>query len=1093
MTHFPSESKATSASLQAKLARLKNRRTGPSEHGPKATGATEAPLTATQSNMWMANQLDSNSCSYQCSGHLLLHGPLDESALLGALADLQAHHSALRMTVVNSVDGLTQRIQTQKNSPCATISLQHLVGNQQSDELARIANEFTFDWDIEEGCALFRTQLVRLADASHVLLISYHHLIGDGQSANVIERDLLTLYEARINNSPAPLPAPTISFLDYVLKERAQHQDGTYNEQLNYWRKTLSSLPSPVTFPLDKDLDLAGLRERSDTGRVCRNISKSVTSESIKRFCGEQNVSPYTLFVAASSILLYHYGNREGQLIGCPTAGRDHAELKNTVGCFIRTIPLLLAPDSNLSVKDFLTAIRATLTEGLSNSRPALSDLSGALGAPSINGNAILFDVIVQHRNFNRVKTSTGNLSSEPYKSTHTNAPNALSLEWETGGDNVACTLIYNENLFSSQMIEQMATHAFQVLTRVIAEPEAPLWTLSPLNDEAIQQQQVVWNGDVRRFEFNNVVTMLDRWVANTPDRPAVEHEQSQLTFAELHQRSQALAFELLELDGATSGGRIGLLIERSPAAIVALLGVLRAGKSYFFINPDAPQAHLDNVLATATPQAVVSTQEIVLDLPVVAIERSGILPNLSSSTHTNSSLLPEIQTASEAYVVFTSGTTGAPKGVRISHGGLANYIQAFSERMPMQQDDRLLQISALEFDFAVEEIFAPLTSGATLVLRTDTMIDPQVCGDAVENLQITQLSVPASFFREFIRRFESRPLPSQLRALTTGGEEPKPEYLRLWHAANRHNAKLFNGYGPSEITIASTIAELLPNQFRVPIGRGLANYSHFVLGPNNELLPPGTPGELYIGGPGVCMGYLGASAHEEQRLLEATQLHGVPDDVGRLFRTGDTVSFDIDGVLYFSGRKDRQIKHKGYRVEPAMIEAELLKHPALLEAVVSYSKIRNDLVAWFQTNHQQQCSSRELLTHLLQKLPNFMVPGTYIEVTEWPLGQGGKISQSQLLEQLPDRAQSRETPETETERLVAQTWAEMLNLPVQDIGQDDIFIQLGGTSIQATQCLVALNEHMPHNMKISLLLEPLTLQEFSVFLETESALLQSS
>ena len=629
-----------------------------------------------------------------------------------------------------------------------------------------------------------------------------------------------------------------------------------------------------------------------------------------------------------------------------------------------------------------------------------------------------------------------------------------------------------------------------------MADPSRPIWDYE-LTGEPERRALLAWGGVEERaagLPPAPVHRLFERRAELAPQAAAVIAGGSQLTYAGLNREANRLAHHLRDL-GVGPETVVGVALERSPGMIVALLAVLKAGGAYVPLDPAYPVDRLAYILRDAAAVVLITTERLRDALPGLVGESMPVvlLDADAERIATRHDANPEVAVDGEnlSYLIYTSGSTGKPKGVMVRHAALANYVEAFRDEHRLGAEDRVLQFASISFDTSAEEIYPALASGAALVLRDDAMLGstPEFLRSC-EAWEISVLDLPTAFWHELVVRLEAEgaSLPDRLRLVIIGGERALPERLAAWHAQTHGRVRLFNTYGPTESTIVATRSELaavVASSGEVPIGRPVRNLRAYVLDPKARLAAPGIPGELYVGGAGVARGYSGRPDLTAERFVPDPWS---PEPGSRMYRTGDLVRLLAAGDLEFLGRVDHQVKIRGFRVELREIEAALGEFPGISEAVVV---AREDtpgdrrLAAYLVAKTSDGVPQAELRSFLKERLPDYMVPASFMMLDRLPLNPSGKVDRRAL--PAPDRAR-RElekdfvAPRNDSEETIAAIWREVLGL--DRVGVTENFFELGGHSLLLPQVVHRLRAAFQLDVPLRALFDEPTVEGLAITVE---------
>jgi len=696
--------------------------------------------------------------------------------------------------------------------------------------------------------------------------------------------------------------------------------------------------------------------------------------------------------LAAYFVLLYRYTNQEDILVGSPMLGRWGREFKGVVGYFVNPVVLRAEMSGNLTFKDFLSQISSQVKKAQKYQDYPFPLLVEQLQPQRDTSHSPLFQVSFtwqKQRWYESVKNSSRfqkpGLEMEPYPLGHQRGASFdLDVMVMEMGEVLQAGWQYNTDLFDEATIARMAGHYQTVLEAIAANPKQPISELPLLTERERHQLLVEWNNTWAEYPQDKCIHQLfEEQVERSPDAVAVVFEGEQLTYRELNAKANQLAHYLQSL-GVKPEVLVGICVERSREMIIGLLGILKAGGAYVPLDPNYPSERLAFMLEDSSVSVLLTQEKLVEKLP----QNSACVVCLESdwekiAVHSKENPSIPVKPKNLAYVIYTSGSTGKPKGVLIQHESLVNYTTVASAEYRIQKCDRILQFSSISFDVSAEEIYTSLTSGATLVLRTDSMLDSiegflQKC----KNWEITVMALPTAYWHELTAFLSQKTvvLPPSLRLIIIGGEKLLPERLKTWLECVGERIRLVNNYGPTEATVGATIYDLSVADTtlkELPIGRPLGNVQTYILDGNHQPVPIGIPGELHIGGAGLARGYLNRPELTDERFIR-NLFSDFPTE--RLYKTGDQVRYLPDGNIEYLGRIDDQVKVRGFRIELGEIEAALSQHPNLLQVAVTLREdipSQKSLVAYTVPLQAPAPTVGDLRHFLKERLPEYMVPST--------------------------------------------------------------------------------------------------------------------
>ncbi len=1047
-------------------------------------GGAASPLSFAQQRLWFLDQLQPGSHVYNMPLDLALSGPLCPSVLAQALAEVVRRHAALR-TTFEVPAGASDPIQVVRPSAGWTlprVDLSAFDAGRHHVEAERLAQaEIRRPFNLGRW-PLLRTFLLRLKPNGHRLLGTLHHIVSDGLSMELLQRELGALCEAFAAGRPSPLPGLPVQYPDFAVWQRSWLSGGELERQLAWWRGRLATAPTAPVLELPADRPRPAVW--SHRGGVESASLPADLADGLERLGRRHGATPFMTLLGAFFALLHRVTNQDELVVGAPVAGRSRPEVAGLIGLFVNTLALRVSLAGEPSFEELLARVRERALQSYAYQDLPFEKLVAELvPGRDLSRNPLVQVVFALHDAPEPVRGGEGLVLTAGEGAHSGTAKFDLSLHIGRTGGGMGVWAEYGTDLFDRATLLRLLGGFGNLLAGVFAQGETVRVRDLPLLS-APERAQVVREWSDTATTYSRAATihgLFEEQARRFPDRVVLVGEE-ELTYAELDLRAERLAARLRSL-GVRPDERVGLFAERSADLIAALLGILKAGGAYLPLDPQSPAERLAGMLADAEVRVLVVQEGLLPSLPNPPAPGTLRLPlgevlSAGPATSARTSVDPN----NLAYVMFTSGSTGRPKGVAVTHGNVVRLVRE-TDYARLDEECVVLQFAPVPFDASTFEIWGPLLNGGRLALFPAGPPDLRRLGEMIEHRGVTTMFMTTGLFHQMVESHLGRLRP--LRQLLAGGDVLSPTHLRR-AAEGLPATEVIAVYGPTEGTTFTTFHPVRAGdpEGPVPIGRPIANARTHVLDRSLLPAPVGVVGQLYIGGDGLARGYLARPDLTAERF--------VPDPVGgdfaepgaRLYATGDLARWRPDGVLEFLGRADHQVKLRGFRIELGEIETVLTSHPEVEAAVVvAREDLSGDkrLVAYVvpvQKDAPETLEIAELRSLVESQLPAYMVPAAFVTLSELPLTGNGKIDRRALPEPEARVRAELTPPRTPLEEEVAQVWCEVLG--VDQVWVEDSFWDLGGHSLLATRALARLADTFGVEIPLQALFVAPTLGGFS-------------
>ena len=1047
----------------------------------EAVEAVVVEASFAQQRLWFLDRLDPESTSYNLPLVLRLSGELDVAALERALSRLVERHEALRTTFTEREGEVFQVVRPAEPVSLALLDLsRHEEAELEAQRLATA--EVGRRFDLASG-PLFRACLLRLGQAKHLLVLTLHHIVGDGWSMRVVRRDLTELYSAAVSDRREALPELPVQYADFAVWQHEWLRGERLDQLLSYWRERLAFAPERLELPTDRPAPPV----QTYRGAHRRRLLSAALAQRLKERALEEDSSLFMLLLAAFSALLGRYSGAEDLVVAAPVANRTRAELEELVGFFVNTLALRIDLGGDPRFRELVARVRQTALEAYEHEELPFEQLIAALNPRRQLSHAPLAQVLFSLQAAGGGEVRFANLAASNVNLERGTAKLDLSLIMSETDEGLLASFEYATDLFEAVTVERMLGHLETLLEAVAADPQLRLSELPLLTESERSQVLVSWNQTMRPFPSESCVhELFEQQVELRPDAVALSSGGRQVSYHELNEQANRLAHRLRGL-GVGPEVLVGICLERSADLVVALLATLKAGGAYVPLDPGYPSDRLAFMLEDTAAPVLITDAELQVRLPhfggvVVCLDADAAAIAAEPADNPRAG---GARSDSLAYVMYTSGSTGAPKGAMIEHRAICRLVKG-TDYIEFGPDEVFLQLAPVSFDASTLEIWGALLNGARLAIFPPEPPTPEALAAIVRTEGVTTLWLTAALFHHVAA--EAPDTFSGLRQLLSGGDVLAVEHVRAAVAA-LGGGRFVNGYGPTETTTFACcypVTQTTKLGDSLPIGSPIANTETFILDPRREPVPIGVAGELYIGGPGVARGYLNRPELTAERFVP----HPFSDDPGaRLYRTGDRVRHRHDGTIEFLGRFDDQVKIRGFRVEPGEVEAALLRHPDVREAAVVARRAPDGdqrLIA-YTVGAAPTATTSELRAYLAGSLPDYMIPAAFVSLEELPRTPSGKLDRRALPEpsgERPPLERGYVAPQSPLEDRLAKIYADLLGL--ERVGRDDDFFELGGHSLLAVRLFSVIDRKLGVKLPLAALFDGGSVAELAAAIERE-------
>ncbi|MBR8840738.1 MAG: amino acid adenylation domain-containing protein, partial [Stigonema ocellatum SAG 48.90 = DSM 106950] len=1105
----------TIAGLAGAIAHIQTDNGDASQHQiiPRIENPKQAPLSFAQQRLWFLEQLEPNTPAYVISQPLRLKGKVKVDVLLQSMNAIIAHHEVLRTNFILSPDGSPiQVIGEARKVELTVMDLTKLPSSAMEEQVENIlTREAQRPFNLASDLML-RATLLQIDEHCDILVLVMHHIASDGWSMGILWQQLATVYEASINGLPNPLTKLPIQYIDFAVWQRQWLSGIVLQTKLDYWKNAIAGANHVLELPTDRP------RPPIQTHRGAKQslLLPQKLSASLKTLSHQEGVTLFMTLLAAFGILLHRYSGQDDVTIGSPIAGRNRAEVEQLIGFFINTVVFRLNFALTPSFRSLLGRVRQVALDAFAHQDLPFEKLVEELQLERDTSRNPLFQVWFNMLNLGDIPLQLFGLDVEPISIAEAASKFDLSLYVTEQKHGIQLELVYNSDLFNADTTQQILLHYQTLLEGIVANPEQRISTLPLLTEteryylksrgNVVHPSNPFITFDKQDIE-QSIPVRFDQQVRKYPYNIAVHTKNYHWTYSELNQQANGVAQAIRKQ--CTSGEeRIALLFEHDAPMVAGILGVLKVGKTYIPLDPNYPSERVVYILEDSQTSAVLTNnknldraQELTRGtIPLINIDDISFTSSCERTEEGEQEISPNgfascfnalnpfgssswgkpprsdclsnalVSPDTVAYILYTSGSTGQPKGVIQNHRNVLHFIRNYTNNLHINDQDRLTLLSSYSFDAAIMDIFAAILNGATLYPINIKEEGFTHLSQWLQQQKITLYHSTPTLYRHFVSTLSGDEKFPQIRLVVLGGEEVVKTDVDLYKEHFSNECLFVNGLGPTESTV--TLQYFMNKQTEisrntVPVGYPVDETEIFLLNEAGEKTD--IYGEIAIRSPYIALGYW-----HKPNLTQAVFLPDTECGSRRIYRTGDLGRLKPDGSIEFLGRKDFQVKIRGFRIELGEIEAALTQHPSVRETVVMATEdVRGDkhLVAYVVPT--QTLTTDELRHILKQKLPEYMIPSSFVFLDSLPLTPSGKVNRSAL--KVPDLSTQEPevtfvAPRDELEQALTQIWSQVLG--VQSIGVRDNFFALGGHSLLAVKLFWQIEKKLGKNLPLATLFQ---------------------
>jgi len=1052
---------------------------------PRKEGVNRFPVSFSQKRLWFIQQMKPDSFEYNTPMAFRLEGELNIGLLQETMDRIAQRHEMWR-TIFEEEDGEPYQVVLPKTTiPIEIIDLSDKNEDDIEVEMLFMCRESCQEVFYLDKGPLARLRLYKKSNHEYVFLVVMHHIIIDAWSMNILKDEISKIYEGLCLGVNSQLPLPKIQYGDYATWQNEQLSTDVLEKQRTYWKEKLSG--NIENLKIQTDYPRQSIRN-SEGAHYHFQISSKL-SEQIKKLAIQQNTTLFMLLMAAIQTLLYRYAGQDYITVGTPITNRSMQETESLMGIFVNNLVFNTYFGDNPTFAELLNHIKKDALNAYDNQDLPFEEIVKDLQPKRDLSRTPIYQVVFNLINTPNTDFRMYNLKTQDYVLGSCKATTDFTIYAIDKKDFISFDVEYSTNLFKESTMRRFGEQLSVLLESVCVGINIPVTQIEIMPEKQKEELIYKWNDNKLEIpDYKSIHSLFEAQVLKTPYDVAVAFEGKTLTFDELNRKSNQLAHYLIE-HGTSKETRIGLFIDRSLEIVIAILAVLKAGATYVPLDPVYPKERIKAILQAGDIKNIITQRALLSDIP--SIENLNItsinsnLDNFSSYQDTNLDI--PMDPHQLMYILFTSGSTGEPKGVMVEHTNYIHFLYGLKKQLNVTEPVNFAIVSTFAADLGTPCVYLPLTTGGTVhIISYERATSPEKFADYFSIHNIDGLKLVPSHFEAL----QSISNPEEIlpkKYLIFAGEICRWELIKKVQKLNP-SCDIYNCYGPSETTVSShcyKISKEIPktNFQSVPLGRPLPNTHAYLLDKHMNPVPVGVNGELYLGGPTVARGYLGKKELTEERFLVSPF-----NNNERIYKTGDVCRLSEDGNTEFIGRADRQVKVRGYRVELGGIERTIRKSNSVEDAVVTIKKENmgdERLVAYITVkNNQEKIDIKTLRKFIGSELPDYMIPSMFVILDSFPITPNGKVDMKALPEPSLDLSYLNDSyvaPNTAMEKELVQIWSEILG--IEKIGIDDDFFDLGGESFKA----IKVTRKMGYKMSVLQLFQYPTIRELAAVLSGKS------